>query len=115
MKRTSAFPATERLDGSAVMPVFPASARADIPDFELAEISSGATRPVPMIFRISMLPIEPVPMNPYRVMITGIFLAGELKKRGANSPSIKQSPGLPQTYRSLASGFEPRPGKISAR
>jgi hypothetical protein len=46
------------------MPLFPASARADIPLFELAVISEGETRPVPINFRINMLPIEPVPMKP---------------------------------------------------
>ena len=64
MKRTSAVSATEQLDGPTVMPVFPASASADFPLFELAVISEGATRPVPINFRITILPIEPVPMKP---------------------------------------------------
>jgi hypothetical protein len=89
MKRTSAFPATEWLDGSAVMPVIPASARAELPDFELAEIPLGATRPVPIIFRINMLPIEPVPMNPYCVMISLLYFNRIVKKEGGFSLPIK--------------------------
>jgi hypothetical protein len=64
MKRTSAYSATGVLDGAAVMPVVPASARAEMPDFELAIISRGAIMPVPVNFRTSMLPIDPVPMKP---------------------------------------------------
>jgi hypothetical protein len=52
------------------MPVFSASARADRPVFELAAIAAGAINPFPVSFRTSMLPIEPVPINPYRVMFS---------------------------------------------
>jgi hypothetical protein len=68
-KRTSAPDAAAVLDGAAKMPVFPASERADMPVRELAAISAGEAIPVEMNFRISMLPIDPVPMNTYRVIV----------------------------------------------
>jgi hypothetical protein len=64
MKRIPAWSATAVLDGAAVMPVVSASARAEMPVFELAVISREAIMPVLMNFRISMLPIDPVPINP---------------------------------------------------
>ena len=56
--------------GAAVIPVNTASSRAEMPVFELAKISAAAIMPDPVNFRTSILPIEPVPMNPYRVMIS---------------------------------------------
>jgi hypothetical protein len=36
--------------------------------------------PILVNFRTDMLPIDPVPMNPYRVMLSLIYLKGEDKK-----------------------------------
>jgi hypothetical protein len=67
---------------TAVIPVLSASARADIPVFELAVMSGGATRPVPINCLISMLPIEPVPINPNRVMIYPLYSGPGVKRCG---------------------------------
>ncbi len=63
------------------MPVFPPSSRAETPLFELAETVLGTTRPEPINFRTSMLPIDTVPVIRlifYKMVIRSNF--GDIKK-----------------------------------